>query len=773
MKRRHLWLGLVGLTSCLTVVACGRSGVTGFGDLFDSGGNGDSNDNIASDDTSVGDVTDGNNSNDNSNVGDITTDPDAGTPNPTWPHPDEAIRARVRNESTLRANVTLWFIRDDVIAQSAFLHVRSGMITTVESRRSADTVEASGFDETGDVLDSAEFVFGVDFDETTPAEYTIPADIPDEPIPDDVQPPTIKMLEPESDETLTLGSTLIVRWTYTTASQETVVRIYMQRADAAGTEDRTQVGPTVAAALDGTAGELSIILQDIDPGLYRIVGEIDDGTEAITAVAPGWVEVVSDVDNAAPSITILDPLEEIELYEGEVLPIVWRVEGDDDNATVTFSLVNAEETGGTEEPIVIGQPPGDDSDGDGEYQAELTITGVRPGLYDLVGRIDAGELSAEDRVAGVVRILNDKPELTFLKPADDFELGPGEPFNVVWTDSDDNDNARILLLLDPDLNGIGLDGDEVLLVPPLDEDPDNTGATDTLTVEIPTGVEKGEYRLAGTISDGIAGPVYARAPGLIYFGVCMPQDPELVLTVDGAPLKRRLGETIEVELETSDVPIDAGVRFYLSKVGSGGTVSAEMHTASVNLNDINVLAISSFEPVIPNEGWPRQFDLVVEAEVCGTLYSTAAPDSVWIRQEVEVTNVEVVSYACPGKRDQQCPGLEVEWYGGGFEELGPRENVQFWLSNDGSVPPDGVQDDTHRIIHRASESPNMQQVEQITLPSVIIHVLEGGDQLGCPRGLGHYKLVTVVESADFGRIISPHPDWIGLCLQFLDAPPRE
>jgi len=758
------------------VVACGRSGATGFGDLVDPSTDANSNDNTESDDTSVGDVTDGDNSNDNPGPGDVPTDPDGGTQNPTrpQPQPEEAIRARVRNESALRADVTLRFIRDDAIAHSAFLRVRSSTITTVESRKSADIVQAFGLDETGDVLPSVTFVFGVDFDEDTPAEYIIPADIPDEPpsdepIPDDVQPPTIKVLEPANDETLTLGSTLMVRWTYTTASQEAVVRIYMQRADATGTEDRTQVGPTVPAALDGAAGELSIILQDIDPGLYRIVGEINDGAEAVTAVAPGWVEVVSEVDDAAPSITILSPLEETELYEGKVLSIAWRVEGDEDNATVTFFLVTAEETAGTEEPIVIGSPLCDDPDADGVCWAELAMAGVRPGLYDLVGQIDVGGVVEAHRVAGVVRILNDEPQLTFLEPADDFELDPGESFDVVWTDSDDNDNARILLLLDPDLNGVGLDGDEVLLVPPLDEDPD--GTSDTTTVEIPTGVPKGVYRLAGTISDGIA-EVYARAPGLIYFGVCMPQDPELVLTVDDAPLKRRLGETIEVELETSDVPIDAGVRFYLSKVGSGGTVSAEMHTASVNLHGVNVLAISSFEPVIPNEGWPRQFDLVVEVEVCGTLYSTTAPDSVWIRQEVEVTNVEVVSYTCRQGRDAQCPGLEVKWYGGGFEEQEPHADVQFWLSDDGEVPPDGAQDNTHRIIHRASESPNVDQEAQLILTRIIIYELPEGNQLGCPRGLGDYKLVTVVEPPDFGRIISSYPDWIGVCLHFQDPLPR-
>ena len=773
MKHRHLWLGLVGLTSCLTVVACGLSGVTGFGDLFDSGSNANSNDGTASDDTSVGDVTDVDNSNDNSSIGDVTSDPDAGTPNPIWPYLDEAIRARVRNESALRANVTLWFVRDDAIAHSAFLHVRSGMITTVESRRSADTVEASGFNELGDVLDSAEFVFGVDFDESTPAEYIIPADMPDEPIPDDVPPPTIKMLAPGSDVSLPLGSTLIVQWTYTTAAHETLVRIYMQRADSAGSEGRTQVGSAVAAASEATAGTLSIILQDIDPGLYRIEGEIDDGRESSIAVAPGRVEVVEDEDNVAPSIEILSPLAEIQLYEGEVLPIAWRVEDDSDNTTVAFSLATADETGGADGRVIIGTPVCDDPGGDGVCQAELTIADVRPGLYDLVGEIDDGELVGTYRVAEVVRILNDEPQLEFLEPRDDFRCDPGDSFDVGWIDSDDNDNARIRLVLDPDLNAVRLDGDEVLLVPVLDEDPDAAG-DDEKTVEIPAGVEKGKYRLAGTISDGITKPVYARARGLIYFGVCMPEDPQLVLTVDDVSRKVHIGGTIEVELKTSGVPHDANIRFYLSNHAYGGTVSAEMLTAGV---DLDALAISSFEPIITNDGWPRRFDLTFEAEADGTFCSPAAPDSVWIRQEVEVTNVNVVSYRCPGGRDQLCPGVEVEWYGGGFEELEHHEEVEFWLSNDGSVPPDGAQDDTHRIIHRASESPGpvleAKQVAEITLPSVIIHVLEGGGQLGCPRGLEHYKLVTVVESPEFGRIISPHPDWIGLCLQFLDSPPRE
>jgi len=523
--------------------------------------------------------------------------------------------------------------------------------------------------------------------------------------------------------------------------------------------------------LDGAADELSIVLQDIDPGLYRIVGEIDDGTEAFTAVAPGWVEVVSDVDNVAPSITILSPLEEVELHEGEVLSVTWRVEGDNDNATVTFSLVLAGETGGTEERIVIGRPLGDDPGGDGDYQAELTMTGVRPGLYDLVGQIDVGGVVGADRVAGVVRILNDEPQLTFLEPANDFELDPGESFDVVWTDSDDNDNARILLLLDPDLDGDGLDGDEVLLVPPLQEDPDGTG--DTVTVEIPAGVPKGVYRLAGTISDDLA-EVFTRAQGLIHFGVSKLPDqpnPVLILHVPHAPLKVRLGYTIDVVLETSDVPHDADVRFYLSNLASDdGTVFAEVHTASVNLNGVNELTIPSSELDIPNDAWPRQFDLEVEVNVDGTAYTAVAPGAIWIRQEVEVLDVDMVNYECtPGSDplivDREFVGVEITWYGGGFLEREVHADVVFWLSDDGTVPINDEPDDQHRAFHTVLESPNIIRVEQIHISRVIaIRAIPGGEELRPAVDSGPYQVITAVEPEHFGRITSlPHPSFVEVC----------
>ena len=84
-----------------------------------------------------------------------------------------AITARIRNEGTIRVDVTLRFVREDVVVHLAYLEVMPQTVTTVVSPEPADVVEVSGVDENGVAIPSQTFVFGVDFDEHNAAVYSV------------------------------------------------------------------------------------------------------------------------------------------------------------------------------------------------------------------------------------------------------------------------------------------------------------------------------------------------------------------------------------------------------------------------------------------------------------------------------------------------------------------------------------------------------------------------------------------------------------------------
>jgi hypothetical protein len=76
------------------------------------------------------------------------------------------------------------FVSEERELHKAFVRVPVKTVTTVFSPDMADVVELSGFDEYGEVLPPAAFYYGIDFDETRPAEYVVIDRIgnnPDEP----------------------------------------------------------------------------------------------------------------------------------------------------------------------------------------------------------------------------------------------------------------------------------------------------------------------------------------------------------------------------------------------------------------------------------------------------------------------------------------------------------------------------------------------------------------------------------------------------------------
>lgn len=795
MRRIHFPIGALGLIACLSLATCDQSGSTSFNDLFSGTSNNDS----------VGDVT-----------------PDGGgltTPRPVFPFID-TVRARVRNESSARADVTMRFIRGENVIHLAFVRVLPDTITTVASPEVAEVVELSGLDDRGRALTGARFVFGVDFDETSPAEYTVVDDEAVEPAPaedtavDDevvrpapeppVDPPSdrpvlprLTMVEPASDLSVSLGSTLRTRWVDTDGSLGAVVTIFLQPVAALDASHLVQMGPGVGAALDGINDELEVVVQGLDPGAYRVVGQVelrvDGGSLTETAIAPGVVRVVLDPRNTAPTLEIHSPEATVELRNGDSLSVAWDDFDPDDNATITFTLVSNGRADAAVESFAIGPPIAENPDGARSDSATLMVRDVLPGSYDLLGTIDDGELVGTDRVERAVRIFpavdNDPPQLVLIEPASDVDVEIGRSLLVRWTDSDANDDARISLLLDPDLGNVPLDGDEVLLAASLGENED--GAGDQIRLGIPPEVAAGEYRLVGAITDGLT-QTLTRAPGLVRIRQTSPTpdnegDPDIIIDVLIPPppslppptpwtvtplgpieaLVVQTGEVVTVIFNSAFDPTRNAGRVYLNNRRYGGEVRQIVEQAELDQGDVHSLLVPIQTDTIPNDAWPRSFDIEVETVIDGVVQVHVGPRPVWFLQEAHVLNAALIGHSCipSGAAISGSPEVSVEitWYGGGLLEEEFNPFVQFWLTKDGSVPESGADDLTHRLIGQAPGSPNLVRTTRFdaVFPVLSVNIagevgtIELADSIaGTSLESGEYRLVTVFDPDGINRTVS-------------------
>jgi hypothetical protein len=645
----------------------------------------------------------------------------------------------------------------------------------------------------GRALPQKSMSFGVDFDAERPAEYTIPATQnpgdPEPPRPDpteppgDPQPPSIEMLEPVADAAVVLGATIRTRWSDESDVLGAVVRIFLEPEGKSGSAGRHPLGPAVGAALDGINDQLVVVVEGIPTGRYAVGAEIDDGTHKVVATAPGRIDVMANVDNVAPKLTIRSPSGLVELMSGEILTVQWDDEDPDDNATITFSLEPAGDAQLATGTFTVGPPIAEDPDGPRQDRASFVLTDVLPGLYDLVGTIDDGELVGTARVASAVRIRpqpdNDAPTLSLVGPGGDLAVEVGESFTVTWVDSDANDDARISLLLDPDTHSIDLDGDEVLLVASLREDPDGPG--DQITLGVPLGLAAGTYGVVGVITDGVV-QVVARAPGLLNVTVPEPtggggdggpgQVRRISLAEPSAAVHTRLGGSIPVRLELTNIPANSEAKLFISGISHIGEllrVDVTPPGFSVNINSL--ISLSAAEQRIPNKWWPRRFSLEAEVVHDGVRYQATAAGAVWIRQEVEIRTVRMINYWCwePTRSvpvDTDFFGAEIDWYGGGDGDeasgaAGPNPPmgiVQFWLTADGTVAEDAVNDRSHRLLFTASQSPNVVATTRVHYVDLVGIDL---DDLGLPPSQlepavddDHYFVTAVVTVPVFGRLVS-------------------
>ena len=588
-----------------------------------------------------------------------------------------AVSARVRNESEARVDVTLRFIRGDTVVHLAFVRVPSSTVTTVTSPEPVDQVEMSGVDDGGRALPHATFFFGVDFDEASPAEYVVVNDRGDEPtlVDPDVgagRPAGVLLHEPAEDTTLPLGSTLRVRWSDTSVTAGAVVGIYLQPVGDDAEADPVPVSPAVGAALDGLNDELVVILQDLSPGLYEVQAQLADGDQVHRATAPGLVELVEHPTNKAPSISLktLTPSQG-GFRSGDSVLIRWEDVDEDQNATITFALESSMAGGLDAETFSIGPPIAEDPDGPSADSVRVTIRDVLPGLYDLVGTIYDGQLTGVDRLERAIRVLpdldNDAPQLVLVEPSDDVELSVGELLVIEWIDSDANDNARIKLLLDPDVGEVGLDGDEYVLANAIDEDAD--GAGDRRVVSIAGDVLPGTYEVVGVIRDGSTevithGGARVRVLALATDGgdgagngndedgaggngeggmnggvnPGADDDPndddmssEWIVIETGRDVTREGAVLLTVQIRgISEPSFNGDVIVRLSNQAYGGDVRINLPRDSWMIQEDATLLIELSSDRVPTEAWPQVFDLELDLLVDGIWTTIVLPEPLWL-----------------------------------------------------------------------------------------------------------------------------------------------
>ena len=390
MKLVAYTLGVLVLIGVVTVGCTGGAGLTA---LF--GGDGG---------RSVGDV-----------AAPGVTEPSAGRPVASG----AAIGVQVRNLSATSADVTLRFFLNDVVVHLTLLRVPPTSTSLVIGPDRADRFTAGGVDEDGNPLPEGEFFEGMDFGDGTQAVYQIGGD-PNEPSPgqdlpdgtpvndDDVEdtpgandPPQLVFLEPAEDQTVPLGSVVTLVWRDADPDDDARIQLLLRSVEPGGST--IPLAPIIAEDPDGVNDRLRVVIENVSPGEYQVVGIIRDRVVAVEAVAPGRLSVITDPDNEAPTLTILQPATDITVFQDSSLAVAWSDE-DDGPAYITFYL-DGDGVAFNADDIQISPPIAAGRNGPGADSGRLAIGNVPVGTYSLLGVINDGELFGTARAAGRVRVV--------------------------------------------------------------------------------------------------------------------------------------------------------------------------------------------------------------------------------------------------------------------------------------------------------------------------------------------------------------------------------
>lgn len=669
----------------------------------------------------------------------------------------------IRNAAESTAAVTVLFAADGVQVHIAYVRVLPGTIVQVSSPSPANRIHINAATDDGALVLNRTFVLGVDYELDEMIEFIFEpnegdyADDGSANPGDGFAPPVFRVISVEIEgSSAAIGSTVLIQWEDEGGSPQATVGFYLRSSDE---EDPmslgAQVSPQVALSLDGINDEIRLVLSGVAAGEYELLAVVRDETYETTIVAAPQLTLFRDPLNAPPMIRLLTPAQALTTSATDAFDVCWDDADSDSAAVVSFSLFRVMPSGESVSYPLAGPLP-EDPDGAADC-VRVIPSQVIPGVYDLVAVISDGVLSGVDRRERWIEIRGTEtdhpPTLTLLAPTANLATTRGEAIPVSWRDEDSDSSAIISLMLDPDLSGDALDGNEVLLVSALAEDPDGAG-NDEIRIGFPIDIAAGEYRLAGTIWDGRTSAVSFAAGRISITDRGNDEQSELpgvdaVWPLVDQRLRDGYGLTFGARLSnlTSD---DLGARYFLKGVLVGESWSVDLLPVSTELRNGSAFTWTAdlSRISIPDEVRARGLEVQVQLFDGDQLVaSDTAPGAVFIRRELLPIEVGGVLPDCDDHNGVPADArIEFGWVGGGSAVHDPANIVRFWLAKDGVWPPPLDDDLTHRIILLGTEQ-----------PGVVFHEVVPWEALtGMDPGL--YTLIAEIHDPQFGEITHAFTD---------------
>jgi len=529
------------------------------------------------------------------------------------------------------------------------------------------------------------------------------------------------------------NATINVQWTDSDPDDNATITFALERPDAAVASAASfAISPPIAENPDGQRGDTAVLsLGGVLPGVYDLVATATDGRLVGTDRVERAIRVLPSDENDAPQLVIRRPSTDVSISPGGMVVVGWNDSDLNDNARISLLLDaawNRVGLGGGEQVLVAEIA----EDGDGTLD-EITVTlpsSLAQGTYRLVGVITDGMTQVVTRAPGFVLVTAVPPVVVVSDgqgntPPDDEGAGDDVGDDAGGDDPDPDDPP------DPGSTGGGDHGGGA----GGGDDPNGGGGT---------GGDDGGNGGGGTDPDDNPLP-----PGVVV--VDQPITPAVLRPVEPDSF------VVPWQARTPLPPS----RLVATNVPYGGRVTIELPVSAWRpASGRTVPQIEVPVGMIPNDAWPRSFDLIAELQDGLELQTVVSPAPVWIPQLVEVLGAGMMNYSCASKTPLyfSFSGLGIEWYGGGIREDDAGTTVEFWLSGDREVPASGIEDARHRLVWRSTGSPNETLVSRVTTTAV----LNGGasviasDEAAPTTRLqsGEYQLIVVADFGTTGRVVS-------------------
>lgn len=305
--------------------------------------------------------------------------------------------------------------------------------------------------------------------------------------------PTMTLLTPNADANLA-GQTqgFLITWNDFDPDDDAKIRLYTSLTL---TDDCT-AGDLLVADLSenagGKTGQYRWVTADVRPGTYYICALITDSiNQPVSTWAPSSLTI-----NSAPTLTFTAPgVSPQTIALGDEFNIVWTDDDPDSNASIQLYYLQSA-AGVCSQGTPIGSSLSENADGMGDRFAWNTA-GVAPGSYYICAVLNDGLNQVEVRASGALT-LNKPATITLIEP-DGFndQVPQTARFNITWSDSDPDDDAKISLFYA--LTTTGECSSAPLIVSDISE---NSGGTSGAYAWDSTLVPKGSYYICARISDG-------------------------------------------------------------------------------------------------------------------------------------------------------------------------------------------------------------------------------------------------------------------------------